>query len=227
MSQRLAPLIPVILPLEVYVGVIINLHYRWYSHSLVEPGCMPRAVCCPRPHSCLGHDFPTGLSPARGQQGCRKGEKGPQGRFRRWSVSSPRGLFGETTRDAQQAEVEASKILRDRWGQKKEVTGPVFASESWELPDFSITANTLHPSVHIPVCIFWVFQGHCTLWYSANGSQKPDHLPFYLTNVSTRVSGTQLLLSPWCKSSVGIVIFVAKFVFLHSPLVSYKGTVQA
>lgn len=119
------------------------------------------------------------------------------------------------------------KFLRDRWGQKKEVTGLVFASESWELPDFSITANTLHPSVHIPVCIFWVFQGHCTLWCFANGSQKPDHHPFCLTNVSTWVSGTQLLLSPWCKSSVGIVIFVAKFVFLHSPLMSYKGTVQA
>ena len=37
--------------------------------------------------------------------------------------------------------MEPSKILRDRWGQKKEVTRLVFASESWELPDFSITAN--------------------------------------------------------------------------------------
>lgn len=120
MSQRLAPLIPVIPPLEVYVGVIINLHYRWYSHSLVELGCVPRAVCCPRPCSCLGCDFPIRLSQVRGQRGCRKGEKGPQGHFRRWSVSSPRGLFGETTRDAQQAnEVKPSKILRDRWGQKK------------------------------------------------------------------------------------------------------------
>ena len=165
--------------------------------------------------------------PSKRSARLQEGREGTQGRFRRWCVSSPRGLFGETTRDAQQAEVEPSKILRDRWGQKKEVTRLVFASESWELPDFSITANTLHPSVHIPVWIFWVFQGHCTLWCFANGSQKPDHHPFYLTNVSTWVSGTQLLLSPWCKSSVGIVTFVAKSAFLHSPLMSYKGTVQA
>lgn len=119
------------------------------------------------------------------------------------------------------------KFLETGEDKKKEITCLVFASESWELPDFSITANTLHPSVHIPVWIFWVFLGHCTLWCFSNRSQKPDHRPFYLTNVSTWVSGTQLLLSPWCKSSVGIVTFVAKFVFLHSPLMSYKGTVQA
>ena len=102
------------------------------------------------------------------------------------------------------------------------------ASESEKiLLYFSITANTLHPSVNFPVWVSWVFQGYCTLWCFANRTQKPDHRPFYLTNVSTWVSGTQLLLSPWCKSPVGFVMFVAKCVFLHSPLMSYKGTVQA